>query len=129
MKRLVLAALAATSLLAGGGVASAAPTHGGFGGFGGHGPVVTHGPVFGGGFRGGPVFRGPVRGGFGYQRFGYGALLPAAFLAPERFVLDYAAYELAPPPANFEWVQNGPDALLVNLSTGMVVQVVPNAIA
>jgi Ni/Co efflux regulator RcnB len=44
-------------------------------------------------------------------------------------VVDFAEYDLAAPPADFEWVQNGPDALLVNLDTGMVVQVVPNAFA
>jgi len=151
MKRMILAALAA-SLLAGG-AASAAPFHP----TGGHGPVahgpVAGGPAFRGGaafrggpgpvvVRGGPVFRGgaefrggPVRfggGGFeaaAYRHFGYGEFWPRAWLSPEYFIADFAAYDLGAPPANYEWVQNGPDALLVNLYTGMVVQVVPGAFA
>ncbi|HEY3800432.1 MAG TPA: RcnB family protein [Caulobacteraceae bacterium] len=143
MKRFILAALAATSLLTGGAAANAAPTHPGFGAVPAmnRGPAVTHGPVFRA--PAAPVYRGPVGpgpvvrfggnlgGGFvgvSFQRFGFGAFLPAAFRAPDRFV-DYRAHALAPPPANYEWVQNGPDALLVNLASGMVVEVVPNAFA
>jgi len=141
MKNVVLAAAAAVALLAGGSAAQALPLHpigggghpggghpGGFhpGGFhpgpGGHHP----GP---GGFH--PGFGGP-HGGFypaGFQHWGYGSYLPHGWLVPARYVVDFAEYDLAPPPADFEWVQNGPDALLVNLDTGMVVQVVPNAFA
>jgi len=120
MKRTILAALAATMLATGVGAAAAnaQPFH--------HGPVVYRGPVF----RGGPVrFGGPGFVTVGYHRWGYGAYVPRAWLVPARFVVDFGYYNLAPPPPNFEWVQDGPDALLVNLSTGMVVQVVPGAFA
>jgi Ni/Co efflux regulator RcnB len=150
MKRLVIAALAAASVLGGGVAASAAPLHMG------HGPVASHGVP--GGFHGGPVgpvhpigfhpgpvggfHPGPVGGfhgapgywhgphaGFGYHGWGFGAYLPEAVLAPAYFVADFVDYGLAAPPADFEWVQDGPNALLVNLDSGQVVQVVPNAFA
>jgi Ni/Co efflux regulator RcnB len=128
MKRIVLAAVAAALL--GAGAASAHPLHPIHGG--GHGPVFHpgHGGLHGGpvGFHPGPAFGhgfGPV----GFHHWGYGQFLPRAWLVPAAFVADYAAYDLAAPPADFEWVRNGPDALLVNLDTGMVVQVVPGAFA
>ena len=142
MKRTILAAMAATLLATGVGAvaADAQPfQHGG-----GHAPAYQGGPRGGAQFRGGPafgggrpgpaVFRGgPARFGgpgfvrVGYAHWGYGSFLPRAWLAPERFVVDFGYYNLAAPPPNFEWVQDGPDALLVNLNTGMVVQVVPGA--
>jgi Ni/Co efflux regulator RcnB len=139
MKRTILAALAATLMATGVGAAAAdaQPFQ--------HGGPAQGGPALRGGvpFRGGPAFRpGPVvyRGGparfagpgfvnVGYQRWGYGSFLPRAWLVPARFVVDFGYYNLAAPPPNFEWVQDGPDALLVNLNTGMVVQVVPGAFA
>jgi Ni/Co efflux regulator RcnB len=143
MKRLALAALAA-ALVAGAGAASATPFHGPvfhgpvlhgpvLHGPVGHGPVfhgpIGHGPVFGGhGFHSGPVWGGrfePV----GFHRWGYGEYLPRAFFAPDVYITDYVAYDLGAPPADCEWVRNGPDALLVNLDTGMVIQVVPGAFA
>lgn len=132
MKRIALAALAACLL--GGGAAAAYPVHGGPGGFHGGSVGVHHGPV---GFHPGPIGFHPVPIGYhhgpvwvgGYRHWGYGAYLPAAWLVPDRFIVDFADFGLAPPPADFEWVRNGPDALLVNLDTGMVVQVVPNAFA
>jgi Ni/Co efflux regulator RcnB len=144
MKRTILAALAATLMATGVGAAAANAQpfqHGG-----GHAPASHQGgPAFRGGvqFRGGPALRpGPVvyRGGparfggpgfvsVGYQRWGYGSFVPRAWLVPARFVADFGYYNLAAPPPNFEWVQDGPDALLINLNTGMVVQVVPGAFA
>jgi len=134
MKRFVIAALAAASVLTGG-AAMAAPLHvltphHGPGGFHpGHGPGGFHpGP---GGFHPGPIGFHPGPGGFhpgpggfhpvgGFHHWGYGAYLPREWLIPARFVVDFV---------DFEWVQDGPNALLVNLDTGMVVQVVPNAFA
>ncbi|HTX49926.1 MAG TPA: RcnB family protein [Caulobacteraceae bacterium] len=132
MKRTLMAALAATLLASGVGAAAANAQpfpHGG-----GHGPAGYHGgPAFRPGpvvFRGGPArFGGPGFVTVGYHRWGYGEFLPRAWLVPARFVVDFGDYNLAAPPPNFEWVQNGPDALLVNLDTGMVVQVVPGAFA
>jgi hypothetical protein len=140
MKRFVIAALAAASIL-GGGAAVAAPFHGGGGGHGPspHGGGVHLAPVGGGfhpgggggfhptGFHEGPGFHGggPIWRGGAYHNWGYGAFLPRLWLS--NFVEDFAYYDLAPPPADFEWVQDGPNALLVNLDTGQVVQVVPGA--
>jgi hypothetical protein len=131
MKRLALAALAASLL--GGAAASAMPVlH----------PVHTpifHGPIYHGPIHHGPIYAGPIfhAGPFGpgplwpagFHRWGYGEYLPRALFAPAAYVVDYAAYELGAPPADCEWVRNGPDALLVNLDTGMVIQVVPGAFA
>lgn len=141
MKRFVIAALAAASIL-GGGAAVAAPFHAG-GAHGSHGGGGVHlAPIGGGfhpggggfhptGFRGGPGgfhngWGGPHAGG-GFHDWGYGAFLPRVWLS--NFIGDFAYYDLAAPPADFEWVQDGPNALLVNLDTGQVVQVVPGAFA
>jgi hypothetical protein len=114
--------------------------HGGFAG-GGHdpgfhsAPASFHpGPV---GFHPGPGFGAPhgvwagggsYHWGFGYH-WGYGQFYPRAWLVPAAFLVDYAAYDLAAPPFDCEWVQNGPNALLVNIDTGQVIQVVPGAFA
>lgn len=138
MKRIALAAMAVCLLS--GTSALAQPLHpiggghpGGFpggrpGGFPGGHPGYPGGPGHWGGPRhwGGPGWGwNPV----GFHRWGYGAYLPRAFFAPEFFVTDYAYYNLTPPPADFQWVRNGDDALLVNLDTGMVVNVVYGAFA
>jgi hypothetical protein len=122
----MLAALAASVL--GGGAASAMPILHVV-----HGPVfpgpIHHGPIYGGPiFHPGPIGPGPYWPA-GFHRWGYGEYLPRALLAPAAYVVDYASYELGAPPADCEWVRNGPDALLVNLDTGMVIQVVPGAFA
>jgi len=128
MKRIILAVTAAAALLAAG-AASAHPLHPIFGG--GHGPVA-HGPIgfHPGGFHPGHGFGAPhgvwpVH----FHRWGYGQFYPRDLLVPAAFLVDYAAYDLAAPAADCEWVQNGPDALLVNLDTGQVIQVVPGAFA
>jgi|SRR5579862_3147773 len=108
-----------------------------------HGPaVVPHvvpgpGPHVGPGpgghaefvFRGRPFHPAPFARpwvyppGWGYRRWGVGMVLPPLFLAPAYFYADYAALGLPPPEPGFQWVQYGPDLLLVNLATGQVVDV------
>jgi Ni/Co efflux regulator RcnB len=44
-------------------------------------------------------------------------------LVPAYFYADYAALGLPPPEPGFQWVQYGPDLLLVNVATGQVVDV------
>jgi Nickel/cobalt transporter regulator len=66
-------------------------------------------------------------GGWGYRRWGIGMALPALFLAPAYYYADWAAMGLAPPEPGFQWVRYGPDLLLVNVSTGQVVDVVYGA--
>ena len=49
--------------------------------------------------------------------------MPFLFLTSYYF-LDYDAYDLPPPPYGYRWVRYGPDALLVNVYTGEVEDVV-----
>jgi len=129
MKRFVLAAVAAAALL-GAGAASAGPVHPILGG--GHGPVFHSAPggFHPGGFHAGPGFGAPHGfGPVGFHHWGYGQFMPRDLLVPAAFLIDYAAYDLAAPPVDCEWVQNGPDALLVDIDTGQVIQVVPGAFA
>ena len=112
---------------------------------GGNGPAfhsgpIGHGPVVGGpvrvGVGGAPfVFHGhPINRvhfarpwvyprGWGYRRWAVGAVLPALFLAPAYYYSGWADVGLSPPPPGFQWVQYGPDLLLVNVTTGEVVDV------
>lgn len=59
--------------------------------------------------------------GWGYRRWAVGAALPPIFLVPQYYYTDWAALGLAPPPPGYQWVRYGPDLLLVDLSTGQVV--------
>jgi Ni/Co efflux regulator RcnB len=61
--------------------------------------------------------------GWGYRRWAVGAVLPALFLAPAYYYANWADVGLTPPPPGFQWVQYGPDLLLVNVTTGEVVDV------
>jgi len=79
------------------------------------------------GWRGGGRFRGPsyrYPSGFGYQRWGFGAYLPFAFLAPDYFLGSYWTYGLPAPPPGYHWIRVGPDALLVRYGDGYVLDAV-----
>lgn len=116
-----------------------------------HGPVV-HGPtVHGSVVRGniGPVHAGmpylshghpyawhPVHfphpwaypQGYAYRQWAVGAILPPIFWSsPTYYYTDWNAMGLPPPDPGFQYVEYGPDLLLVNVSTGEVVQVFPGA--
>ena len=65
--------------------------------------------------------------GWGYRRWVVGAILPPLFLVPAYYYADWAALGLAPPQPGFQWVRYGPDLLLVNVTTGAVVDVVYGA--
>jgi nickel/cobalt transporter regulator len=62
--------------------------------------------------------------GHAYQRWGVGMALPALFLAPAYFYADWAALGLVAPQPGYQWVRYGPDVLLVDVSTGQVVDAV-----
>ena len=64
--------------------------------------------------------------GWGYRRWAVGAFLPPIFLAPAYYYTDWAALGLDPPPPGTQWVRYGPDLLLVDVSTGNVIEVVPD---
>ena len=62
--------------------------------------------------------------GFQYRRWAYGDILPGIFWAQDYWLTDYWLFGLDVPPVGYEWVRYGPDALLVNITTGEVIQVV-----
>jgi Ni/Co efflux regulator RcnB len=103
--------------------------------------VPVHGPV-GVGVRAPWMFHGrsfawhPVRyprpwvypHGYGYRLWAVGAVLPAVFWSsPTYYYTDYDAMGLPPPDPGFQYVEYGPDLLLVNVATGEIVQVFPGA--
>jgi len=62
--------------------------------------------------------------GWAYREWVIGAILPGIFLTPDYYYTDWAALGLDPPPPGDEWVRYGPDLLLVDTTTGQVVQVI-----
>jgi Ni/Co efflux regulator RcnB len=63
--------------------------------------------------------------GYYYRSWYYGQILPFAWFTSQWWINDYYYYDLPVPPYGYAWVRNGPDALLVNISSGMIVSVVP----
>jgi Ni/Co efflux regulator RcnB len=61
--------------------------------------------------------------GWSYRRWAVGAMLPPIFLARDYFYADWMTLGLEPPPPGCEWVRYGPDLLLVDVSTGQVIDV------
>ena len=53
----------------------------------------------------------------------YGETLPRAYWAADYLVADYWLFALEVPPAGYEWVRVGSDALLVSTTNGEVLQV------
>jgi len=70
-------------------------------------------------FRAG-AFRAPP--GYRYQRWTFGESLPRAFWAQPYWITNFWVYDLDRPPFGTEWVRFGPDALLVDTSTGEILQ-------
>lgn len=54
-----------------------------------------------------------------------GEFLPSFFFLPNYYIDDYYAFGLWEPGYGYEWIRVGADALLVNMATGEVVDVVP----
>jgi Nickel/cobalt transporter regulator len=104
-------------------------------------PGFAHGPPLGFAHPGGPIIHptGPqfsYRGrtfdrihihpffyppGWAYREWAIGAMLPPLFLAPDYYYPEWAALGLEPPPPGCQWVRYGPDLLLVDTSTGQVI--------
>ena len=57
------------------------------------------------------------------HRWGYGQILPRAYWAAPYILADYWLFALEVPPAGYEWVRDDTDAILVNVSTGEILQV------
>lgn len=62
--------------------------------------------------------------GWGYRRWEVGAFLPPVFLASDSWYADWDLIGLPPPPPDYQWVRYGSDLLLVELTTGEVIDVV-----
>jgi Nickel/cobalt transporter regulator len=61
--------------------------------------------------------------GWAYRRWAVGGVLPPVFLVRDYWYADWAGLGLAPPQPGFQWVRYGPDLLLVDVTTGQVVDV------
>lgn len=60
--------------------------------------------------------------GFRYRTYRRGEFFPRGLLLTPYFLDDYADFYLSPPPASdYRWVRYGPDALLIDVDTGEVV--------
>lgn len=56
------------------------------------------------------------------RHWGYGDRLPHAYWGAQYLLADYWLFGLEVPPVDYEWVRVGSDALLINTSTGEVLQ-------
>ena len=57
------------------------------------------------------------------RRWGFGEVLPRTYWAPQYLIADYWLFALEVPPAGYEWVRYGGDALLISTDTGEILQV------
>jgi Ni/Co efflux regulator RcnB len=57
------------------------------------------------------------------RRWAYGQVLPRAYWAAPYLIADYWLFALDVPPVGYEWVRDDTDAILVNISTGEILQV------
>jgi Ni/Co efflux regulator RcnB len=62
--------------------------------------------------------------GYYHRHWGYGDYLPHGWYGSNFWIGSYWFYGLPVAPFGFAWVRLGPDAVLVNLYTGLVVEVV-----
>lgn len=60
--------------------------------------------------------------GYQYRRWTYGGILPSIYWGRNYWIGDYWLFGLDVPPAGCEWVRYGPDALLINMANGEVIQ-------
>ena len=67
------------------------------------------------------IYRAPL--GYHYQRWGYGQFLPSIYWGRDFWIGDFLAFGLFAPPDGFIWVRYGPDARLIDQSTGEILQV------
>jgi Ni/Co efflux regulator RcnB len=61
--------------------------------------------------------------GYVYRRYNVGERLEPAFFVRDYWLTDYATYQLMAPPDGYVWVRFGPDAILIDETTGETVQV------
>ena len=63
-----------------------------------------------------------------YRPVTVGHRLEPAFYGSRYYINDYGVYGVGAPGRNRQWIRYGDDLLLVNLRTGRVLRVMPNAI-
>ena len=66
---------------------------------------------------------------YGSYAPGYRAWSSGQYLAPyyrNGFIRDYNGYRLRPPPRGFAWIRAGDSLLLINIRTGLIMDVVIN---
>jgi len=97
------------------------------------GPIVGHAPYV---FHGHPYAWHPVHfphpwvypPGYAYRLWVVGAILPPLFWStPTYYYTGWDVMGLPPPDPGFQYIEYGPDLLLVNVATGQIVQVFPGA--
>jgi Ni/Co efflux regulator RcnB len=71
-------------------------------------------------FKIGPYHRPP---GWSAHRWGFGEILPRAYWSSQFILADYWLFALEVPPAGYEWVRDGNDAILVSTDSGEILQV------
>ena len=60
--------------------------------------------------------------GWAARHWVFGQILPRAYWAPQYVLADYWLFGLEVPPAGYEWVRVGNDAILVNIVNGEILQ-------
>lgn len=63
------------------------------------------------------------------HHWAYGQILPRAYWSSQYVLSDYWLFALEVPPVGYEWVRDDDDAVLVNISTGEILQVEYGAFA
>ena len=68
---------------------------------------------------------GPYRrpAGWAAHHWAYGQILPRGYWAAPYLIADYWLFALEVPPAGYEWVRDGNDALLIDTNSGEILQV------
>jgi Ni/Co efflux regulator RcnB len=61
--------------------------------------------------------------GYVYRRWTFGEQLPSIYFAQQFWITNYLNFGLVAPPGGYEWVRYGPDALLIDVNTGQIIQV------
>jgi Ni/Co efflux regulator RcnB len=61
--------------------------------------------------------------GWAYRRWSVGGYMPRNWYARDYWITNYLAFSLLAPPPDYEWIRQGPDAVLVDINTGAVLRV------
>jgi len=61
--------------------------------------------------------------GYYYRTWSFGQTLPWGWYSSNYYIDNWWAYGLPMPPAGFEWIRNGRDAILVDVFTGRIYEV------